>query len=70
MSIKIDRIASMMEKEISDIYLKLCFDTGRVSYWNRENIFLYGCNSAVPPNSIFATKEEAEKALQKIEKEK
>lgn len=58
------------ETEISDIYLKLCFGENRVSYWNLENIRLQGRDYDVSLDRIFATKEEAEKALEKIEKEK
>ena len=57
------------DAEIKEIRLKLCFDKERAMYWNHENIYLYGRERSTPIDSIFATKEEAEKALEKSEKE-
>lgn len=58
------------ETKIKEIRLTLCFNEERAMYWNHENIYLYGFEQSIPLDSIFATREEAEKALEKIEKEK
>lgn len=49
--------------KVSDVYLRLCFHKDRTSYWNTDNIFLDNSNYATSINNIFATLEEAEKAL-------
>lgn len=54
--------------KISDVDLKLCFHKDRTSYWSRENIYLDGRTWATNINNIFATQEEAEKALAEREK--
>lgn len=49
--------------KVSNVYLKLCFHSNRTEYWSRECIFLDNNQCATNINHIFATYEEAEKAL-------
>ena len=52
---------------ISTIHLKLCFHEDRTSFWSSDNIYLDRKQYATPLKNIFATKEEAEKALAELE---
>lgn len=53
----------IVQKEVEEVCLKLCFKNDRVGYWNRECVYLRGIDSAVNIKHIFKTKDEAEQAL-------
>ncbi|MBR3020430.1 MAG: hypothetical protein IKH57_25760 [Clostridia bacterium] len=48
------------ETEVSNVYLKLCFDKYRANYWNTESVFILGSEYSVNPERLFKTREEAE----------
>ncbi len=60
--ITIDR-RIIKKAKVSDVYLMLCFHKDRTSYWNTDNIYLDNNNFSTNIEYIFATYEEAEKAL-------
>ena len=51
---------------VSAVYLKLCFHSDHVSYWNTECVFLDNHDTSYDIKTIFHTQEEAEKALAEI----
>lgn len=58
-SIGIDHM-EVVETEVNNVYLKLCFDKYRANYWNTESVFLQGSNYPVNPKYLFKTRKEAE----------
>lgn len=51
------------ECKVSQVRMKLCFDSDRVCYWDKECVFLDNQDYNTDIKNIFHTKEEAEKAL-------
>jgi len=47
------------KRTVDGVYLKLCFNSNRVSYWNTENIYLGGKEYSTNPKFIFKSEEEA-----------
>lgn len=69
--VQTDYFYGVTETSIQDIHLRLCFTTDGISYWNFENIYLRDEDIYVPVDMVFATREEAETRVQKLnEKEK
>lgn len=54
------------EKEIRDVYLKLCFEESRVRIWTSDSVYIRGEEYAIQPENIFKTYEDAKKALDDI----
>ena len=54
------------EKEIRDVYLKLCFAKNRVSVWTSDSVYVKGEEYATKPKNIFKTYKDAEKALKEL----
>lgn len=54
------------EREISDVYLKLCFEESRVRIWTSDSVYVKGEEYATKPENIFKTYEDAEKALKEL----
>ena len=51
---------SKVEKRmVESVHLKLCFHSNRVSFWNKENVFLRGRDYAIDPKFIYRSEEEA-----------
>lgn len=62
----IDTTTVIEEREIRDVYLRLCFEESRVRIWTSDSVFVRGSEYAVDPKNIFKTYEDAEKALDDI----
>lgn len=54
------------EKEIRDVYLKLCFEKNRVGVWTSDSVYVKGEEYATKPKNIFKTYEDAEKVLTEL----
>lgn len=54
------------EKEIRDVYLKLCFGKNRVGVWTSDSVYVKGEEYAIKPENIFKTYEDAEKVLTEL----
>ena len=59
----IDTTTVIEEREIRDVYLRLCFEESRVRIWTSDSVFVRGSEYAVDPKNIFKTYEDAEKSL-------
>ena len=57
----------VVEKTIESIHLILCFNEERVSYWDKECVYLRGKDAYTDAKYIFSTKKEAEKRLKELE---
>lgn len=57
------------EREISDVYLKLCFGESRVRIWTSDSVYMRGAEYATKPENIFKTYKDAEKALKELSNE-
>ena len=53
---------------ILEIRMKLCFESDRVSYWDRDAIRVSGLDGLMPLNNIFKTEEEAQKCADEMNK--
>lgn len=51
---------------ISEINMKLCFQSDRVSYWDKDTIRVSGSDTRVPLDSIFKTEGEAQKRADEL----
>lgn len=51
---------------IAEIRMKLCFESDRVSYWDRDAIRVSGLDVLMPLNNIFKTEEEAQKCADEL----
>lgn len=51
------------EKKVTGVYLKLCFENGRVGIWNTDNVFLDKSDWGEDPKKIYRTQQEAQEAL-------
>jgi len=58
------------EKTIERVDLRLCFESNRIGYWETECIRLYGYDFNISVESLFKTKDEALKELDRREREK
>lgn len=54
------------EREIRDVYLKLCFEKSRVGIWTSDSVYIRGEEYAIKPENIFKTYEDAKKELDDI----
>ena len=63
----IDTTTVIEEREIRDVYLRLCFEESRVRIWTSDSVFVRGSEYAVGPKNIFKTYEDAEKSLKDAE---
>ena len=57
--------------KIRDVHLELSLKQDGIHVWNEKNVYIYGCDSPVPPDLLFKSKEDAEEyKKKKEEKEK
>lgn len=64
---KISHFQHRTEKtKISEIYMKLCFRSDRVSYWDTDTIRVSGSETRVPVENVFKTEEEAQKRADEL----
>lgn len=54
---------SVVEKKVTGVYLRLCFEKDRVCPWNTDNVFLNETDYGVDPKKIYRTSEDARAAL-------
>lgn len=64
---KISHFQHRTEKtKISEIYMKLCFRSDRVSYWDTDTIRVSGSETRVLVENVFKTEEEAQKRADEL----
>lgn len=56
---KYKKRSKVEKRTVDSVHLKLCFRSNRVSYWNTENVYLFGRDSAIDPKFIYRSEEEA-----------
>lgn len=59
----------VVETEIKNVYLKLCFDKYKANYWNTESVFVSGSEYSVDPKRLYRTREEAEVYAKELEEQ-
>jgi len=53
----------VVEKKVSEVRVKLCFEADRVNRWSTDSVFLNGCDFSISPENLYRTTEDAEKAM-------
>lgn len=59
----VEYIPYIEQSKVTDVRLKLCFRSDRVSYWSTDSVYLNNSDYCTKPENIFPTEEAAEKAL-------
>ena len=54
----------VVEKKVTKVQLRLCFEKDQVCPWNKENVFLNGEEWSTNPKKIYRTPEEARAAME------
>lgn len=55
------------EARVTEVNLKLCFDSHGVRYWDTDCIKVSGCSDLLNVKDVYKTKEDADKAIKDIE---
>lgn len=60
---------SIVEAEVSNVYMRLCFDDRGCRRWSSDAVYICGRENAIDPKELYRDEEEAKAALAEIEKE-